>query len=86
MSEQALHSINPKAVTPEHDLYSEKDDGTKDHVPDADDLVVTPDTQDNYVGDEVNLSFGGRCALVPLRNELDTPKESYSILENRIQS
>ena len=34
-------------------------------MPDADDLVVTPDTQDNYVGDEVNLSFGGRCAIGP---------------------
>ena len=28
-------------------------------MPNADDLVVTPDTQDNYVGAEVNLSFGG---------------------------
>ena len=27
-------------------------------MPDADDLVVTPDTQDNYVGAKVNLSFG----------------------------
>ena len=27
-------------------------------MPDADNLVVTPDTQDNYVGAEVNLSFG----------------------------
>ena len=27
-------------------------------MPDADDLVVTPDTQKNYVGSEVNLSFG----------------------------
>ena len=59
MSEQALHSIDPTSVTPEHDLYSNKDDGTQDHVPDVDDLVVTPDTQDNYVGAEVNLLFGG---------------------------
>ena len=58
MSEQALQSIDPTAVTPEHDLYSDKDDGMQDHVPDADDLVVNPDTQDNYVGAEVNLSFG----------------------------
>ena len=42
MSEQALHSIDPEAVTPEHDLYSDKDDGTQDHVPDANDLLVTP--------------------------------------------
>ena len=55
MSEQALHSIDPTAVTPEHDLFSEKDDRTQDHVPDTDDLVVTPDTQDNYMGAEVNL-------------------------------
>ena len=59
MSEQVLQSIDPTAVTPEHDLYSDKDDGTQDHVPDANDLVVTTDTQDNYVGAEVNLSFGG---------------------------
>ena len=59
MSEQALQSIDPTVVTLEHDLYSDKDDRTQDHVPDADDLVFTPDTQDNYVGAEVNLSFGG---------------------------
>ena len=28
MSEQALHSIDLTDVTPEHDLYSDKDDGT----------------------------------------------------------
>ena len=59
MSEQALHSIDQKAVTPEHDLYLDKDNGTQDHVPNADELKFTPDTQDNYVGAEVNLSFGG---------------------------
>ena len=59
MSEQALQSIDPTAVTPEHDLYSDKDNGKQYHVPNADDLVVNPDTQDNYVGSEVNLSFGG---------------------------
>ena len=59
MSEQALHSIDLTAVTQEHDLYSDKDEGTKYHVPDADDLVVPPDTQDNYVGAEVNLLFWG---------------------------
>ena len=36
MSEQALHSIDQKAVTPEHDLYLDKDNGTQDHVPNAD--------------------------------------------------
>ena len=50
MSEQTLHAIDPVAVTPEHNIYSDKVDGTQDHVPDADDLVVTPNTQDNYVG------------------------------------
>ena len=59
MSEQALHSISPSAVTPEHDLYSDKDDGTQDHVHNAKDLVVTPNTQENYVGADINLSFGG---------------------------
>ena len=59
MSEQALQSIELTAVTPEYDLYSNKDDETQYHVPDDDDLVVTPDTQDNYVGAKVNLSFGG---------------------------
>ena len=28
-------------------------------MPNADDLVVTPDTQENYVGAEVSLSFEG---------------------------
>ena len=59
MLEQALHSIDTKAVTTEHDLYSDKDDRTQDHVPNSDDLVVTSDTQDNNVGAEVNLSFRG---------------------------
>ena len=59
MSEQALHYIDLESVTLENDLYSDKDYGTQDHVPDVDDLVTTPDTQDNYVGDKVNLLFGG---------------------------
>ena len=63
MSEQTLHSFDPTDVTPEHDLYSDKDDGTQENVPDADDLVVTPDTQDNYVGAKVNLSFRGEYAI-----------------------
>ena len=59
MLEQALHYIDPAAVTPEHDLYLDKDDGTQDYVPNDNDLVVTPDTQDNYAGAKLNLSFGG---------------------------
>ena len=59
MSEQALHPVDAAAVPPEHDLYPDKYDGTQDHMPNSDDLVVTPDTQDNYVAAEVNLSFGG---------------------------
>ena len=59
MSEQALQFIDPAAVTPEHDLYSDKSSRTHDHVTDSDDLMVTPDTQDNYVGAKLNLSFGG---------------------------
>ena len=59
MVEQALHSIDPEDITPEQNLYSDKDEGTQYHVPDTDDLVVTPNTQDNCVGAEVNLLFGG---------------------------
>ena len=62
MSEQALHSIDPADVTLEHDLYSYKDDGTQ-LAPEANDLVVPPNTQDNYVGAKVNFSFGGGDAL-----------------------
>ena len=47
MSKQALHSIDPTADTPEHDIYLDKDDRTQDRVPNANDLVVTPDTKDN---------------------------------------
>ena len=50
MSKQALHYIDPEAITPEHDLYSDKDDRAQDHVPDADDLVVTPDTRGQLRG------------------------------------
>ena len=90
MSEQLLHSIDPTDVTPEHDLYSDKDDRTQDHVPDAHDLVVTPDTQDNYVGARVNLSFGGamRSGSVKRRardakGELFGTRNSNPILDTR---
>ena len=86
-----LQSIDPEAVTPEHDLYSDKDDGTQDHVPDADDLVVAPDTQDNYVGAEVNLSFGGtmRSGYIKRRardseEELFGTRNSNPILDTRL--
>ena len=36
MSDQALHSIDTTAVTTEYDLYLDKDNGTQDHVPNAD--------------------------------------------------
>ena len=57
--EQALRYIDLEAVTPEHNLYSDKYDRTQDHVPNIKDLVVTPNMQNNYVGGEVNLLFGG---------------------------
>ena len=90
MSERALKSIDPTAVTPEHDLYSDKDDGTQDHVPDDNNLVVPPDTQDTYVGAEVNLSFGGtmRSGSVKRRardaeGELFGTRNSNPILDTR---
>ena len=91
MSEQALHSIDPKSVTPEHDLYSDKDDGTQDHVHDADDLVVTPDTQDNYMGAKLNLSFGGTMRSGSVKQlardaegELFGTRNSNPILDTRL--
>ena len=59
-------------------------------MPDADELVVTPDTQDNYVGAEVNLSFGGtmRSGSVKRRardaeGELFGTRNSNPILDTR---
>ena len=59
-------------------------------MPDADDLVVTPDTQDNYVGARVNLSFGGamRSGSVKRRvrdakGELFGTRNSNPILDTR---
>ena len=90
MSEQALHSVDPTAVTPEHDLYSDKDDRTQDHVPDANDLVVIPDTQYNYVGAKVNFSFWGAMRSVSVKQwarydkiELFGTRNSNPILDNR---
>ena len=78
MSEQAIHSIDPTDVTPENDIYSDKYDRTQDHVPKADDLVVTPDTQKNYVGAEVNLSFGGTmCSGSVRRRARDVEGELF---------
>ena len=91
MSEQALQYIDPTAVTPEHELYLDKYDGTQDHVPDADDLVVTPDTQDNYVGAKVNLSFGGTMRSGSFKRrardaegELFGTRNSNPILDTRL--
>ena len=39
-------------------MYEDDFEGTHDKVQDADE-VVTPEDQDNYIGAEVNLSFGG---------------------------
>ena len=90
MLEPAIHAIDPAAVTSEHDIYLEKVDGTQDHVPDADELVVTPGTQDNYVGAKVNISFGGtiRSGSVKQRSrdaegELFGTRNSNIILDTR---
>ena len=59
-------------------------------MPGADDLVVTPDTQDNYVRDEVNLLFGGTMRSGSIkRRSRDTKGELFgtrnpnSILDTR---
>ena len=59
-------------------------------MPDANDLVVTPDTQDNYMGDEVNLSFGGTICSGSINRqardvngELFVTKNSNPILDTR---
>ena len=83
ISEQALHSFDPEAVTLEHDLYLDKDDGTQDHLPDADDLVVTPDMQDNYVGAEVNLLFSGTMWSGPVkRRSRDAKGELFGTIKS----
>ena len=46
------------ANTPSFELYEDDDDGTQDHIPDIDD--ADPDTYDQYVGAEVELSQGDR--------------------------
>ena len=91
MLEQALQSIDPTEVTPEHDLYSDKDYGTQDHVPDANDLEVTPNTKNNYVGAEVNLSFGGMMRSVSVKRQARDAKgdlfgtrNSNPILDTRL--
>ena len=60
-------------------------------MPNADDLVVTPDTQDNYVGAEVNLSFGRTIRSVSVKRqardaegELFGNRNSNTILDTRL--
>ena len=60
-------------------------------MPDADDLVVTPDTQDNYVGAELNLSIGGTMRSGSVKRqardaegELFGTRNSNPILDTRL--
>ena len=50
-------------MLPQSNIYTQKKLTAQDHVPDDNELVVTPDMQDNYVGAKVYLSFGGDDAL-----------------------
>ena len=56
-----LTSIDPDAITPEHELYSDDIEGTYEHIADIDD--VTPEEADNYVGAEVTIQHGGRMQV-----------------------
>ena len=48
-------------------------------MPNADDLVVTPDTQDNYMGAEVNLAFGGTMRSGSIKQQaIDAEGELFS--------
>ena len=58
LTEEDLKEIDIDVPTPEYELYEDDFEGTHDKVQDADE-VVTPEDQDNYVGAQVNLSFGG---------------------------
>ena len=59
-------------------------------MPDTNDLVVTPDTQDNYVGAKVNLLFGGTMHYGPVKRRARYPegglfdtRKSNPILDTR---
>ena len=55
MSEEDLSGLG--AVTPEHELYKDDQEGTHTRVPNI--VEVTPEDFDNYVGAEVTLPLGG---------------------------
>ncbi len=57
MTEKDLGDLDPEAVTPSHERYSDKSEGTYQSMPDIDD--VSPEIQDQYIGAEVNLLVGG---------------------------
>ena len=52
-----LRDFGEDVPTPEYELYDDDFEGTKNNVPDIDDVM--PEYQDNYVGAEVNLPIGG---------------------------
>ena len=57
LTQEDLKEIDVDAPTPEYELYEDDFEGTTEKVQDIDE--VTPEDQDNYVGAQVNLSFGG---------------------------
>ena len=88
ISEDELKDIDPDIPTPEYDRYDDDFEGTRDQVPDIDD--VTPEDEDYYIGAEVNLPFKGtmRAGKVKRRardneGELTGTSNSNPILDTR---
>ena len=52
MTRKDLKALDPDAVTPNHQLYQDDDDGKAAHVPD-----VTPEDMDTYVGVRVTVPY-----------------------------
>ena len=57
LTKKDLKNMDGDILTPDHELYADDFEGTHEGVPDIDN--VTPEDEDNYVGAEVNLPFGG---------------------------
>ena len=76
LTEEDIVEIDPDAVTPVHEFYSDSVEGTWEHQPDADDIhrPVTDDVEDHIVEDEdtpdVNDQYIGATVDITHKGEL----------------
>jgi len=80
LTEGDIMTVDPEAVTPEHELYSDDEHGTRQSIPDADDIhrPIPDDVDDNIVEDAdtpgLNDQYIGVTVDVTHRGELKSAR------------